>query len=347
MSDKAKHMIKRIGILTSGGDAPGMNAAIRSVVLAAHHYHYDVVGFYHGFNGLLREEHIAQAKVLTADDVHNIIQRGGTILKSARCPDMLTEKGLQQAATTLTDQYIDALIVIGGDGSFNGLLALQAFWLGQIIGIPGTIDNDLDSTDFTIGFATAVNTAIEAIDKIRDTADAFERIFIVEVMGRHSGHITFNVGIASGAEQVLSFENFSINNKQATLQKLAAEINTAQQSNHGSYIIVMAENLWQGGAVALADELKHQADVDCTACVLGHIQRGGSPVPKDRLLGTKMGVAAVQALNAGKHNIMIAEQNSGICHVSLADAVKHTKTVNQQLVDAQENILALTVQNQY
>jgi 6-phosphofructokinase 1 len=166
-------------------------------------------------------------------------------------------------------------------------------------------------------------------------------------MGRHSGHITFNVGIACGAEQVLSFENFSIDDKQATLQKLADEINTAQHHHHGSYIIVLAENIWPGGAVALADELKHKANVDCTACVLGHIQRGGSPVPKDRLLATKMGVAAVQALIDGKHNIMIAEQNNGICHVAIEDAVKHQKTVSQQLVDAQQNILALTAQNQY
>lgn len=339
--------IKRIGILTSGGDAPGMNAAIRSVVIAANHYHCEVVGFYHGFNGLLHNEHIKQAKQLSLEDIHNIIQRGGTILKSARCPEMLTAKGLIKAATTLTNEKIEALIVIGGDGSFKGLLDLQAHWSGQIIGIPGTIDNDLDNTDFTIGFATAVNTAIDAIDKIRDTADAFERIFIVEVMGRHSGHITFNVGIACGAEQVLSFENFSIDDKQATLQKLADEINTAQHHHHGSYIIVLAENIWPGGAVALADELKHKANVDCTACVLGHIQRGGSPVPKDRLLATKMGVAAVQALIDGEHNIMIAEQNNGICHVAIEDAVKHQKRVSQQLVDAQQNILALTAQNQY
>lgn len=339
--------IKRIAILTSGGDAPGMNAAIRSVVLAAHHYRIEVIGFYHGFNGLTRIEYINQAKLLTLTDANNIIQRGGTILKSARCPEMLTEKGLKRAAKTLTDEKIEALIVIGGDGSFNGLLDLRRYWQGQLIGIPGTIDNDLDGTDFTIGFATAVNTGIEAIDKIRDTADAFERIFIVELMGRHSGHITFNVGIACGAEQVLSFENFSVDNKQAKLQQLADEIKTAQENRHSSYIIVIAENLWPGGAMELAKALKQKANIECTACVLGHIQRGGSPVPKDRLLATKMGVAAVQAIIEGKHDIMIAENNSAICHIALEDAVKHRKVVNQQLVDAQENILALTAQNQY
>ena len=173
---------KRIGILTSGGDAPGMNAAIRAVVLAAHHYHIDVMGFYYGYNGLICAESINQAKLIELSDVNSIIHRGGTFLKSARCHKMLTEDGLQQAAKTLKKENIDALIVIGGDGSFNGLLALKDHWQGQLIGIPGTIDNDLDGTDFTIGFATAVNTAIEAIDKIRDTADAFERIFLVEVL---------------------------------------------------------------------------------------------------------------------------------------------------------------------
>jgi len=339
--------LKRIGILTSGGDAPGMNAVIRSVVLAAHHYHIDVVGFHHGFNGLICADNIKQAKPITLSDVNNIIHRGGTLLKSARCPQMQTEQGLKQAAKTLTAHNIDALIVIGGDGSFNGLLALKDHWQGQLIGIPGTIDNDLDNTDFTIGFATAVNTAIEAIDKIRDTADAFERIFIVELMGRHSGHITFNVGIACGAEQVLSFENFCVDDKQAKLQQLANEIKAAQQNHHSSYIIVIAENLWPGGAIELAKELKQVATIDCTACVLGHIQRGGTPVPKDRLLATKMGVAAVQAIIDGKRNIMIAEQHSAICHVALEQAIKHHKVVNQQLVDAQENILALTAQNQY
>ena len=339
--------IKRVAILTSGGDAPGMNAAIRSVVLSAHHYHIDVIGFYHGYNGLICAENISQAKRLTLDDINNIIHRGGTILKSARCPQMQTEDGLKQAAKTLISENIDALIVIGGDGSFKGLMALKEYWQGRLIGIPGTIDNDLDGTDFTIGFATAVNTAIEAIDKIRDTADAFERIFIVELMGRHSGHITFNVGIACGAEQVLSFENFSVDDKQLKLQQLANEIKTAQDNRHSSYIIVIAENLWPGGAIELAKELKQAASIDCTACVLGHIQRGGSPVPKDRLLATKMGVGAVQALLEGKYNIMIAEQHSAICHIALEQAVKHHKVVNQQLVDAQENILALTAQNQY
>lgn len=340
-----KANMKRIGILTSGGDAPGMNAAIRSVVLAAHHYHIDVVGFYHGYNGLIEPEYVQQSKVLTLADVNGIIHCGGTILKSARCPKMHTEQGLQAAADTLAAENIDALVVIGGDGSFTGLIALQAYWQGQVIGIPGTIDNDLAGTDFTIGFATAVNTAIEAIDKIRDTADAFERAFIVELMGRHSGHITFNVGIACAAEQVLSFENFSPQDAAQTLVTIAKEIKQAQQERHSSYIIVIAENLWQGGATALAQQLQQQG-IECTACVLGHIQRGGSPVAKDRILATKMGVAAVQALISSKSNIMIAEQHSAMCHIALTEAIKQGKLVSQQLVDAQQNILALTAQTQ-
>ena len=347
--DKAKTnvKIKRIGVLTSGGDAPGMNAAIRSLVLAAHHYQIEVIGFYHGYNGLICQENISEAKILTLNDVNSIIHCGGTILKSARCPQMHTPQGVEQVAKTLNAQAIDALVVIGGDGSFNGLIALKDHWQGQLIGIPGTIDNDVDGTDFTIGFATAVNTAIEAIDKIRDTADAFERIFIVELMGRHSGHITFNVGIACAAEQVLSFENFSVDDKNKKLAELASEIKTAKENRHSSYIIVIAENLWPGGAAKLAEELKQAANIDCTACILGHIQRGGSPVPKDRLIATKMGVAAVQAIIADENHIMIAEQHSAICYIPLEQAVKHHKRVNQQLVDAQENILAVTAQTQY
>jgi len=342
----ATKQIKRIGLLTSGGDAPGMNAAIRAVVLAAHHYHIDVVGFVHGYNGLVIEEYIAQSKRLSLTDVNSIIHQGGTILKSARCPMMLEKSGLQQAADTLVEQSIDALIVIGGDGSFTGLLALQSLWQGQVIGVPGTIDNDLANTDFTIGFSTAVNTGIEAIDKIRDTADAFERVFIVELMGRHSGHITFNVGIACAAEQVLSFENFSQDDAEVKLQQLAEEIQQAQQSRHGSYIIVMAENLWSGGATKLVEQLKDLAGIDCTACVLGHIQRGGSPVAKDRILATKMGVCAVQAIVADETGIMIAEQQGVMSHVPLESAITQGKHVSSQLVDAQQSILALTAQTQ-
>ncbi len=336
-------MIKRIGILTSGGDAPGMNAAIRSIVLAASHFDIEVIGFYHGYNGLIDDN----CKPLTLRDVSSIIQLGGTILKSARCPQMLQPQGLKQATTTLLKNKIDALIVIGGDGSFKGLLSLQDHWHGQVIGIPGTIDNDLDGTDYTIGFSTAINTALDAIDKIRDTADAFERVFLIELMGRHSGHITFNVGIACAAEQVISFENFSPDNAKETLEKLAADIHAAKKQHHHSYIIVVAENLWQGGITKLADDLTTISGIDCTACVLGYIQRGGSPDAKDRILATKMGVAAVQGLLDGKDGFMVCEQNNSISYLPLTLTIKHTKTVSESLVRAQDNILALTAKQNF
>jgi len=332
--------MKKIAVLTSGGDAPGMNAAIRSVVLAAHHYKLETIGYFSGYNGLIEDN----STKLTPSSVNGIIHRGGTILKSARCPAMLFEEGLKKAVETLQKEKVDALIVIGGDGSFNGLLALNNHWSGQVIGIPGTIDNDIDGTDFTIGFSTAVNTGIEAIDKIRDTAEAFERIFIVELMGKHSGHITFNVGIACAAEQILSFENFSQEDEQEKLNHLAIEIKQAQQNRHASYIIVIAENLWPGGATQLAKQLKQTENIDCTACILGYIQRGGSPVAKDRILATKMGVAAVQELIAGNSNVMVAERNNQLLTVPLSVAIQHVEKVSENLVSAQENILALTAQ---
>jgi len=338
--------IKRIGLLTSGGDAPGMNAAIRSVVLAAHHYHMEVIGFYHGYNGLVCDEYIEQAELLTLQKINSIIHLGGTVLKSARCQLMHTVEGLKKVRDTLNKYDIDALIVIGGDGSFKGLLSLQPYWAGQMIGIPGTIDNDVDCTDYSIGFATAVNTGIEAIDKIRDTADAFERIFIVELMGRHSGHITFNVGIACAAEQVLSFENVNCEDPSTTLQQLATDILFAKENRHSSYIIVIAENLWKGGAGELAKQLKKLTSIECTPCILGHIQRGGSPVAKDRILATKMGVAALQAVIEGKSRVMVAEQNNAMHFIALEEAMKNHNLVSKQLIDAQQNILALTAQTQ-
>lgn len=333
-------MTKRVAILTSGGDAPGMNAAIRAIVLAGHKYKYTIVGFYHGYNGLLNNE----SCILTVKDVNSIIHRGGTILKSARCKEMMHDRGVKQAVNVLHKNKIDALIVIGGDGSFNGLLAIANHWQGQVLGIPGTIDNDVDGTDFTIGFSTAVNTAINAIDKIRDTADAFDRVFLVELMGRHSGHITFNVGISCAAEQVLSFENFHPQDEKVTLNKIAERIKHAQLDQHSSFLIVIAENLWPKGSQALANDLKELTGIDCPLCTLGYIQRGGSPVAKDRILATKMGVAAIQAIIEGKTNLMIGEQNNGMCLVPLKEAIKHQKKVSQLLVDAQENILALTSQ---
>jgi 6-phosphofructokinase 1 len=333
-------MSKNIAILTSGGDAPGMNAAIRSIVLTAQRFHYNIFGFYHGYNGLINNELIK----LSTQDVEGIIHRGGTFLKSARCKEMHDKIGVQQAISVLLKNKIDALIVIGGDGSFNGLIEIQQQWQGQVIAIPGTIDNDVDGTDFTIGFSTAVNTAISAIDKIRDTADAFERVFLVELMGRNSGHITFNVGISCAAEKVLSFENFQAKDEQSTVSQIAQQIIKAKSERHGSFLIVIPENLWPNGSQALANQLTEKTGIDCPLCTLGYIQRGGSPVAKDRIMATKMGVSAVQAIAEEKSNVMIGEQNNTMCFIPLAEVIKHHKKVSPLLIDAQDNILAITKQ---
>lgn len=291
--------IHRLAVLTSGGDAPGMNAAIKAVVDAADLQHIDVIGFMHGFNGIFERDYVP----LTPRDVKHIIHRGGTILKSARCKTMLDTHGPSMAAAILHELSVDALVIIGGDGSFRGATALAPYYQGQIIGIPGTIDNDIDGSDYSIGFATAVDTALDAIDKIRDTADAFERIFLVEVMGRHSGYLAMAAGIASAAEQVICPEL----HPQLDLPAIAAEIRYAQQQNgKQSYIIVVAE---QPGlsTTHLADELTKLTHTDCRACVLGHLQRGGSPVFSDRILATKLGHFAVQQLLTGAHLMMAGE----------------------------------------
>lgn len=327
-------MTKHIGVLTSGGDAPGMNAAIRSVVLAAEYYGYEVTGFLHGYNGLINDESLR----LKESIVRGIISQGGTILKSARCAEFTSVEGVTSATKTLVNHNIDCLIVIGGDGSFKGMQWLNKHWSGQLLGIPGTIDNDVDGTDFTIGYSTAVNTCIDAIDKIRDTADAFERIFLVEVMGRHSGFIAMNVGIATAAEQVLTFETHQ--DPQQELNNIVEHI-TACKAKRGnsSYIIVVAEHLWPGGIENLAKTLSEQAEIDCQPCILGYIQRGGRPVGKDRTLATRMGVSAVSAIETGSTMKMLAEQNNQMVMVDIDDAVLHKKTVNAELLDAQNNIL--------
>lgn len=329
-----KSPLKNIAILTSGGDAPGMNAAIRSCTLAALHFGYNVYGFLHGFKGLINDEFI----LLAEKDVRDIIHFGGTILKSARCPEFLNTNNQQLAAENLNKLNIDALIVIGGDGSFCGMLALAEYYKGQLIALPGTIDNDIDGTDHTIGFATAVNTAIDAIDKIRDTADAFERVFVIEVMGRHSGFLALNIGIACGAEQVLTFENFK--NPGAELQKIAEHIKLCKEKRGASsYLIIAAENLWPQGVEQLCQDLQNYANITCTPCILGYIQRGGSPVPKDRIMATKMGVAAIKAIIADKTMIMIGEKSADIVEINIEEAVEHKKQVNGDLLTAQNSIL--------
>ncbi|QDP01372.1 6-phosphofructokinase [Thalassotalea sp. PS06] len=325
--------VKKIGLLTSGGDAPGMNAAIRSTTLYALHHGIKVIGFEHGYNGLINNEWIK----LDEPKVRDIITRGGTILKSARCEEFKTPEGMQKAARNLKQLDIDALIVIGGDGSFSGMVKFKQFYHGQLIGIPGTIDNDIDGTDHTIGFATAVDTAVNAIDKIRDTADAFERIFVVEVMGRKSGFLALNVGVACAAEHIITFENFS--NPGIELQHIAAKIKRIKEHRGKcSHLIVSAENLYPGGANQLASDLGDYAAIECIPCILGYIQRGGDPVAKDRILATHMGAHAIEQLLLGKTDIMIGIEGQFCREVALTESIEHHKGVNEHLLAIQESL---------
>jgi len=324
--------VHKIAILTSGGDAPGMNACIRALVLTAEHHNIQVIGYRHGYNGLLQQEWVS----LTPAEVQHIIQDGGTILKSARCPEFVQQQSAELAATNLQQLAVDALVIIGGDGSFRGAEHLAKYWPGQILGLPGTIDNDIDGTDATIGYFTAIQTALEAIDKIRDTADAFERIFLVEVMGRHSGFIGLNAAIGSGAEQMLLPE---LSPQGIELKQVISHIRSAQRvRGRSSYIIVMAEHLWPGGAVALARELSGYDNIDCKPVVLGYLQRGGRPVAQDRLLATKLGATAIEALLAGKTGLMLGEKNHSICFTALADCVNNKKQLDPELLRIQQQI---------
>ncbi len=326
-------MIKRLGVLTSGGDAPGMNAAIRAVVLTANAHNIDVVGFHHGFNGLFDDDY----QTLLPQHVQHIIQHGGTLLKSARCKALQLPGGPVQAADALHRHQLDALVIIGGDGSFRGALAIAEHYRGQIIGVPGTIDNDVDGTDYTIGFATAIDTALDAIDKIRDTADAFERIFLVELMGRHSGYIALSAGIAAGAEQILCPEFGQLNPD--NLKSVLSPIRHAQLlRGKSSYIMVVAENSYPGGTTALAQALSDELGVECRACILGHIQRGGSPVGADRILATKLGAFAVEQLVAGAHLMMAGEVNQQAVLYPLAKTGDKTKQIDPYLVRWQQLI---------
>jgi 6-phosphofructokinase 1 len=288
------HKVRKIGILTSGGDAPGMNAAIRAIVRTASYYGLDVIGFMKGYYGLVHNEFIE----LNNRSVSNTIQRGGTILRSARCQEFRTAEGREQAAKNLQQLDIDALLVVGGDGSLRGAHLLADVWPGQILGLPGTIDNDLAGTDYTIGFFTALDTALDAIDKLRDTADAIDRVFVVEVMGRMAGFIAQGVGIGGGAEEIIVPE-YSFN-----IDTVCEHIQLAKNKGKVSFIIVLAEGAYEGGAMAFSHVLSEKTGITCRPCVLGYIQRGGSPAALDRILATKLGAFAVEAVLQGVTGVM-------------------------------------------
>lgn len=271
-----------------------MNAAIRAIVRAAVYNELHVVGFRKGYQGVLDQNYVP----LNSRSVSNIIQRGGTILGSSRCDEFRKESGRIRAKKALEELDIDALFVIGGNGSMHGAFELQKVWTGQIIGLPGTIDNDCGGTDWTIGFHTALDTALEAIDKIRDTAEAFDRIFLIEVMGRKSGDIALGVGITGGAEEVI------IPEEPCDIKAVARRIIEAKNRGKGSYIIIVAEGV-EGGSAKIAAELQELTSFECRTVVLGYLQRGGSPVSLDRWIATKMGVFAVQSALHGATGVMI------------------------------------------
>ncbi|HKL96132.1 MAG TPA: 6-phosphofructokinase [Paludibacteraceae bacterium] len=318
------YQLKCVGILTSGGDAPGMNAAIRSVTRTAIFNHIRVKAIYRGFKGLLTGE----IKEFHTEDVSNIIQRGGTILKTARCKEFLTSEGRQLAYETLKREEIDALIVIGGDGTFTGAHLFGQEYNIPIVGIPGTIDNDLWGTDSTVGYDTAMNTIVEAVDKIRDTANSHERLFFIEVMGRDAGFLALNSALASGAEAAIIPERLTAENQ---LEEL---INNGFRKSKNSSIVIVAENPSTGGAQGLAERMTlEHPEYDVRVTILGHVQRGGSPKAYDRILASRMGVAAIDALLDEQRSIMIGITNDEIVHVPLSKAIKDDKPLNPNKLD--------------
>jgi 6-phosphofructokinase 1 len=314
--------MKKIAVLTSGGDSPGMNACIRAVVRTAIYNKIDVVGIVHGYNGMIGGEFIP----LNAKSVANIINRGGTFLKTARSKEFMTIAGQKKALANLKKHKIDGLVVIGGDGSFKGALEFSKMCKIPIVGCPGTIDNDLIGTDFTIGYDTAINTVVEAVDKIRDTADSHDRLFFVEVMGRDAGLIALRSGIGVGAECILMPET------KTDLKDLIKRLKNGRK-NKSSKIIIVAEGEEAGGAFTIAEHVKKQLpDYDTRVTVLGHIQRGGNPSAMDRVNSSRMGFAAVEALLEGKKNVMIGIVNKKIAYTPFGNAVKHTQRLDPDLI---------------
>ena len=317
-----QYELKCIGVLTSGGDAPGMNAAVRAVTRAAIYNGIKVKAIYRGYKGLITGE----IKEFQTQDVSNIIQQGGTILKSARCSEFKTKEGRALAYETIQREGIDALVVIGGDGTFTGARAFAQEFNMPIIGIPGTIDNDLWGTDSTVGYDTALNTIMECIDKIRDTATSHERLFFVEVMGRDAGFLALNSAIASGSEAAI------IPEKETSVAQLDELISNGFRKSKNSSIVIVAEG--GGGAQAMAERIHQQyPDYDIRVSILGHLQRGGSPTAYDRILASRMGVAAIEALLDEQRSIMIGVVNDEIVHVPFSKAIKDDKQVNLEKVN--------------
>ena len=322
--------VKKIGVFTSGGDAPGMNAAIRAVVRAGISQNLEVAGIIAGYTGMLESNIIP----LNLRSVANLIQKGGTFLKTARCPEFHKAEFRTKAATILKKNQIDGLVCIGGDGSFAGAQLLWKEHRIPIIGIPGTIDNDIWGSDNTIGFDTAVNTALDAIDKIRDTAASHDRLFIVEVMGKNSGFIATYVGLAGGAEEIF------VPDYAQNIDKTIDRIKDGVKKGKTSSILITAEGQKPGRAYDLADAIRKKSGFDAKVCILGHIQRGGSPTALDRVIASRMGAEAVRLLMNQQCDLMVGTQGEKLVHVPLEQAIQTEKNSNRELVDL-AHILAI------
>jgi len=312
--------VSRIGVLTSGGDSPGMNAAIRAVVRTGLYHGLEVFGILRGYQGTIDDDIIP----MDTRSVANIIQRGGTILKTARCKDFMEYKGRQIAYKNLTKRGIDGLVVIGGDGSFRGAVQFNKEFGIPCIGVAGTIDKDIYGTDFTIGFDTAVNTAVEAIDKVRDTMDAHDRIFIIEVMGRDAGYIALHSGIATGAENIL------IPERKTDIKDVIRSLKEKERRRKLVNLIVVAEGEDFGGAEEVHKILKENLpSAEIRVCILGHIQRGGAPSCLDRLIASRMGFHAVECLLEGRHNVFVGILNNKMHYIPLENAVKSKGKISE------------------
>ncbi len=319
--------IKTIGVLTSGGDAPGMNAAIRAVTRAAIFQGWKVYGIYRGYEGLIN----GYIKELSTESVSNTIQRGGTILKTARSDEFRTDEGMNKAYENMKKFGIDALIVIGGNGSLSGAQRLAREHDVTVIGLPGTIDNDLYGTDSTIGYDTALNTIVDCVDKIRDTATSHDRIFFVEVMGRDAGFLAQNSAIAAGAEAAIIPED------KTDVDQLAHYIERGIRKSKNSSIVIVSEK--DGGAMHYAERVRTEyPQFDVRVSILGHLQRGGRPSAFDRILASRLGVAAIEALKEGQRNVMIGVKNDEIVYVPITKAVKIDKPIGQELLDVMDTL---------
>lgn len=315
---------KYIGILTSGGDAPGMNAAIRAVTRSAIYNGWKVKGIYHGYNGLINGE----IEEFTSESVSNIIQRGGTILKTARSKEFMTPEGRKKAYETLQREKIEALVVIGGNGTLAGAREFADEYNIVCIGLPGTIDNDLSGTDYTIGYDTALNTIVSCVDKIRDTAASHDRIFFVEVMGRDAGFLAQNSAIASGAEAAIIPED------NTDVDQLEQFISRGIRKTKNSSIVIVSESPKDGGAMHYAERVKKEyPQYEVRVSILGHLQRGGSPSAYDRILASRLGEGAIEALLDGQRNVLIGIHNDKVVYIPFAEAIKSDKPLDKSLIN--------------